>query len=192
MSQSGSDGTGVDGKLGNARTPAAAPAVTPVGIVLAVAVIALGFVGIEEALTHIGVVGKPSWLEHAVAVVNGTGPQFWMVPVGILVALLGLWLILLGLKPRRRTGVALGSDASIWLRPTDVARIAGDTARHTPGVISASASATRREVRVKVSSTARGADGIREEVAAAVTDRLAALPSRPRVSVQAHIEGDSS
>lgn len=175
----------------NARTPAAAPAAAPVGIVLALAVIVVGAVLIQETLSHIGVVHR-SWLSAAVTAVQGTTAQFWMVPVGVLLALLGLWLLLLGLKPRRRTGIQADSDASVWLRPTDVARLAADTARHTPGVMDASASATPRSVRLRVTSTASGADGIREQVAAAVTDRLAVLHSPPRVSVQARTEGDRS
>lgn len=174
-----------------ARTPVAALAAAPVGILLALVAIGIGAVLIQDALSHTGVVNR-SWLVFAVTSATGTGPRLWMVPVGVVLALVGLWLIFVGVKPRRRTGIGIQADSNtpIWLRPTDVARLAADTARRTPGVRDASASATSRAVRVKVSSTSTSPPGsIGEQVGAAVTDRFAVLVSQPRVSVQAHTEG---
>ena len=106
-------------------------------------------------------------------------------------ALVGVWWVLAALKPRRRTAVALQADSAVWIRPRDLAHLATATADGVPGVTHTSASAKRRKVSVTVDTTSSDTTATRSEVTEAVTDRLAALASAPRVKVTARSRGGS-
>ncbi|NIZ93342.1 DUF6286 domain-containing protein [Kineococcus rubinsiae] len=174
--------------------PAAAPAGSgPVGVVgplLAVLLLALGVLLVRDALVTAGTVSGSAWLPAVVDGLRGTGPAGWLVPAGAVVVLVGLWLVVVALRPRSRRTLPLTSDTGVFLHVRDVARLAAGAAGDVDGVLDASASATRRKVTVTVSGTA--AAGLREDVTEAVTERLAALASAPRVSVLVRTPEESS
>lgn len=171
------------------RTPTAAPAAAPWAILLALAVIALGAIGIRDALVAAGAFGGTSWTKSAASTIDGLSPQTWMIPAGVALALFGLWWVLAALKPRRRTEIALSGDPGAWIRSGDLARLAQPTAENTDGVVSARVSAGRRRVTVKATTTARDSAEIRSALADAVQDRLTALQRAPKVKVKARYSG---
>lgn len=156
----------------------------PVGVlgpVLAVLLLALGLLLLRDALVAAGALSGAPWLGAAVDGAKGFAPAWWLVPAGIVLALLGLWLLLTAVRRRSRRTLPLTSRTGIFLHTRDVARLASGAAGDVDGVLDVSSAATRRKVTVTVQGTADA--GLTESVTAAVTDRLSALQSPPRVAV---------
>jgi len=172
-----------------AKMPVGPGAVTVVGLILAVLVAALGVVGVHDALIAAGTVAGTPWIDAAVTPFNKLTPHVWLVPVGVALVVLGLWLVLTALRPRRRTAIALDARTGVFLRPRDVAELARNAARDVDGVTSAKVTAGRRKVAVVARATAR--DGVEQKITQAVTIRLQALTKTPRVRVTVKTEGGS-
>ncbi len=173
------------------RTPTAAPAAAPWAVLLALVVLALGVVGIRDALIAAGAFGGSSWTKNTANAIDGLTAHTWMIPAGIGLAVLGLWWLLAALKPRKRTEISLSGTPGAWMRPGDLARLAQPTVENVEGVVSASTSATRRTVTVKATTTARDSAQVRTALTDAVGDRLSALRRAPRVKVKARYIGGS-
>ena len=90
------------------QTPAAAPpplapaAAHYVGVISALLLIAAGAVGIRDGIAAAGWISGPSWTRAAIDWFDGQSAHGWMVPVGAVLAAIGLGLVLAALKPRRR------------------------------------------------------------------------------------------
>jgi len=173
------------------RTPTAAPAAAPWAVLLALVVLALGVVGIRDALIAAGAFGGSSWTKNTANAIDGLTARTWMIPAGIGLAVLGLWWLLAALKPRKRTEISLSGTPGAWMRPGDLARLVQSTVENVDGVVSASTSATRRTVTVKATTTARDSAEVRTAVTEAVGDRLSAVGRAPRVKVKARYIGGS-
>jgi len=173
------------------RTPTAAPAAAPWAVLLALVVLALGVVGIRDALIAAGAFGGSSWTKNTANAIDGLTARTWMIPAGIGLAVLGLWWLLAALKPRKRTEISLSGTPGAWMRPGDLARLVQPTVENVDGVVSASTSATRRTVTVKATTTARDSAQVRTAITDAVGDRLAALRRAPQVKVKARYIGGS-
>jgi copper chaperone CopZ len=173
------------------RTPTAAPAAAPWAVLLALVVLALGVVGIRDALIAAGAFGGSSWTRNTANAIDGLTARTWMIPAGIGLAVLGLWWLLTALKPRKRTEISLSGTPGAWMRPGDLARLVQPTVENVEGVVSASTSATRRTVTVKATTTARDSTEVRTAVTDVVGDRLSALRRAPRVKVKARYIGGS-
>ena len=87
-----------------------------------------------------------------------------MIPVGVVLALVGVWWVLAALKPRRRTALALQVRRAVWIRPRDLAHLLAATDGRVPGVTHTSASAKRRRVSVTVDTTSIDTTAVRAEV----------------------------
>lgn len=173
------------------RTPTATPAAAPWAVLLALVVLALGVVGVRDALVAAGAFGGSSWTKNTANAIDGLTAHTWMIPAGIGLAVLGLWWLLAALKPRKRTEISLTGTPGAWMRPGDLARLVQPTVENVEGVVSASTSATRRTVTVKATTTARDPAQVRTAVTEAVGDRLSALRRAPRVKVKARYIGGS-
>lgn len=177
--------------LAAAKTPIGPGGLSVVGLILALVVLALGVVGVQAALVATGLLSGKPWLTSGIALVNGLRPAGWMPAAGTVMALLGLWLLLLALKPRPRTAVALQAATGVFLRPRDLARLAVATADDVDGVQDAHASASRTTVTLTLTTTGSDTntptssrDGVTEAVKAAVTQRLSVLDKPVRVRVR--------
>lgn len=169
------------------RTPPKAPAgATFTGIVLALLVIATGVVGIHDLLAGQGWISGSPWLTRAITSLDGVAVASWMVPVAVVVALIGLWLLLVAIKPRRTTHrPATDANLDLWLSSGALAAMATEAAARTPGVASARADArSRRRVDVDVRTT-NDTEQTRAAVQDAVESRIAPLTTKSvRVSVK--------
>ena len=172
-----------------AKPPVGPGAVTVVGLMLAVLVVALGVAGVHDALVAAGTAAGAPWIDAAVKPFNGLTPALWLVPVGVALVVLGLWLVLTALRPRRRTAIALCARTGVFLRPRDVAKLARNAAQDVDGVTSAKVTAGRRKVAVVARATAR--DGMEQKITQAVTTRLQALAKAPTVRVTVKAERGS-
>ena len=164
-----------------AKIPVGVGAIAIVGIVLALLLTALGVLAVREALVGFGVLTGTAWLSPAGRSVSGLTAAAWMVPVGAVLVLVGLWLLVGAVRPRPRTATTVTSETGVFVRPKDVSRLAQTAAEQVDGVLAADVSATRRAVRVRVRGT--GAADVSENVRAAVSRRLSALDSPPTVNV---------
>jgi hypothetical protein len=153
-------------------------------IALALLVICLGVLLVREALVAAGKVHGSAWLAPLIDRLDGLGPSTLLSIVGGVVALLGLWLIVLGLGRRVQTRLALSSSPSMTIGIADAARLAKSAAEDVDVVLSAKASATRRRVKVSV-STYEG-DEVIPAIQAAVTARLEPLAQPLAVKVVNH------
>ena len=177
-----------DGRLSEAKKPVATAAATWPGIILALLALGAAVLAVQNAITHAGWVGAPSWAGTIASTVDGFSAQWWMIIPGAIAVLVGLWLLVLAVKPRRRTSVRGTGAAPLFVRPVDLARWSSDTARGIPLVIEATSVATRKRVTVRVSTAETARDSIRDQVANAVEERLAPLGTPVSVAVKVRTE----
>lgn len=165
--------------LAPARPPIGAGLPVIAGVLVALAALALGVAAVRDALIAADLVGGDSLTSVAVDAVDGLSAADWMVPVGIAVALAGLWLIAASLWRRSWRAAALSAETGVFVSRRAIERVAAATARDVPGVVDASAQSHRTWVLVRV-----GTDGERSTeagVRAAVAERLEALDPPPAV-----------
>lgn len=106
--------------LDPAKAPVGPGAISVVGLVLAILLTVSGAVAIRDALVVAGLVKATPWVTQAARAVNGLLPAAWMVPVGAVLVLLGLWLLLTALRPRPRSAISVTSVTGVFLRRQDV------------------------------------------------------------------------
>lgn len=165
-----------------AKVPVGPGAITFVGAVLSLAVTAIGAVGLQAAASAAGITQSPPLLTRLIQGMDGLRPLGWMLPVGVLLVLGGLWLLAAALRPRPRTAVALKAQTGVFMRPRDMARLTEHAVDDLDGVEAVHARSTRRKITVRVEST--GGSGVAEAVRSAVTEQLTPIKKAPRVAVQ--------
>lgn len=168
-----------------ARMPVAAPAATLPGVIIALAVGAVGAGAAHDGLVTTGAVSGPVWAQTVADTVSGATPQTWMLPAGVAAALVGLWFVVAAVKPRRRTGLPLGTGSAVWIAPRDVARLAASTAASVPGVTRSTATASQRSVTVSVAGADADLEALRAQIESAVATRLEPLQEAPALRVRA-------
>lgn len=178
-------------ELGSGRTPKAVPAAAPWAVLVALVVLALGVIGVRDALVAAGALHGTLWTTQTAEAIDGLTKRVWMVPAGVVLALLGLWWVLTALKPRKRTETTVAGSPGAWLRPGDLARLARAAADDVGGVVSVSTTATRRTVTVTATTTTDDSAELRAAISDAVGDKLAALQKAPRVKVRTRYTGGS-
>ncbi|WP_028049454.1 DUF6286 domain-containing protein [Cellulomonas sp. URHD0024] len=158
-----------------------------VGVVLSLLVVALGVVVIRDALVIGGQVEGETWLLPVIDDADGLEPSVASTAVGVVVALLGLWLVFVALARRVRTRVPLDVPG-VTIGIADLARMASSAASDVPYVLSAHSTARRKSVSVSV--TALEGDDVDADVRAALQERLSRLATPVTVHVTTrHVEG---
>lgn len=169
------------------RTPRAVPTAAYTGALIAVLLIGVGAVGIHDGVVAAGWISGRSWTGAAIDSIDGLSPAGAMIPAGIVAALIGLWLVLTSLSPRRKKAVDIDSATALFIEPSDIARISSITAESVSGVLSARTSATRTKVTIQVETTGDAATP--GAVADAVRTALTSLTPVPKVSVRTRTGG---
>lgn len=169
-----------------APPPVGAGPVPALGILLAVTVTALGVIALRDGLAGTGAISGQDWLGTRLASVAELSPAAWMLPVGVLAAVVGVALLLIALRPRRAAATGLSAAPGVYLGARDLARIAVTAAEDVDGVISAKAAGTHRSLTVTLRTT--GAADAVEQVRTAATGQLSGLDPTPRVRVRASSE----
>ncbi|MBP2353123.1 putative alkaline shock family protein YloU [Kribbella aluminosa] len=163
-----------------AKAPVAGPTAWGFGIVGALLLVALGAVGIAEMLRSTGLlrgqVIPEDWFGRTVVL----EPAGWLRPAGIAAMVVGVVLLALAVKPRRRTHSAAGEI--VWIRPAAAARLAADSASHVDAVTAASVVAKRRRLHATV-TTFGDPSRVHDEVGTAIGDRLSTVTPQPGVRV---------
>ncbi|WP_066582728.1 DUF6286 domain-containing protein [Cellulomonas timonensis] len=167
-----------------ARQSTGSGAIGFVGPVLAVLTIALGVALLWDALAIAGVLPGNGWVVTVLDALDGQAKTGWALAAGIVAALVGLWLIVVSLRRRRRKALWLRRAVGVGIRPRDVARLARVAADDVDGVLEAKATGGRRNVSIDVRTT--GDPHTSERVREVVMTRLAPLAKPPKVFVKAH------
>jgi hypothetical protein len=167
----------------SAGAPLAVAGSATVGVVLALAVIAIGLVAVRDAAVAAGWAPGRQWIPMAVDAVDGLAPASWMAIAAFAVAILGLLMIAVALAPRRRTAVPLTAGGAVFLRRADVATIAASAAADVPGVLRARARLGRRRVVIRAAVTS-AVDGVSAAVSSSVHAELAVLQRVPKIVVR--------
>ncbi|WP_157018373.1 DUF6286 domain-containing protein [Cryptosporangium arvum] len=170
-----------------ARQQTGAGRIGAVGPVFAILLTATGVVLLHDALSEVDSAPGRTWLAALADGLDGFSAQWWLIPAGVAVALIGMWLIVAALRPRSRRSLAVVSETGVFLRTRDVARLASAAADDVDGVLAAHSVAGRRSVTVTVDSDVPGiADRVRETV----DRRLDALvePMAVKVRVRSHFQ----
>jgi len=168
--------------LSAAKTPVGPGTISALGLLWSALLLGVGVIGVQAALVAAGVLNGTAWLTWVIQQVDGLAPAGWMLPVGVVLVLFGLWLLLTALRPRPRTAVALTAATGVFLKPRDLSRLAVAAADQVDGVQDAKATASRSKVSMQIVST--GGGNVADEVRAAVTERLEALEKPVKVTVR--------
>jgi len=167
-----------------AKAPLGPGGITAVGVVLALGLLGLGVVALHDALIATSLVAGPAWIGSALGALDGVEPASWMVPAGVVLVIVGVWALVIALRPRPSTGIALTARTGVYLRARDVARIAATAADDVDGVAAVKASATRRTVTVTVSVRGDETEQVAAAVRGAVAEALQALTAAPQIRVR--------
>lgn len=164
-----------------AKAPVSPGTITALGVILALVVTAAGVVGLQTAAAASGLLDEDPWLTQWIDGVNGLEPRAWMPVLAVLLVAAGLWLLLVALRPRPRTAIAVRAQTGVFIGGRDLTRLLEHAAADADGVVDVSVGATRAKVSIHVSST--GAPEVRDGVTSAVRPVIEALEKEPKVTV---------
>ena len=131
-----------------------------------------------------------SWFAEAFRCVATQPADPLAVAAGVIVALLGVWLLVKALSPRVRTHTRVASPASIWVRPVDVARKSTHVARQQAPGSAISSRSTRKKLTVSVEDDG-SAQALQQRVTTALENEFAPLHVRPRIAVALRPQQDA-
>jgi hypothetical protein len=168
-----------------AKRPVAAGLLTVLGVIWALALIALAVICVRDALVAFGALGGEPWINSVTETLDGLSATRWMYLIGAVCVVLGLFLLVAAVKPRPRRGIHLEADTTVLVSTSAVRRLASSAAGEVDGVDKSSVTASRKRVTVDaaVLSTAR-AEEVEANISSAVSDRLSALRENPQVRVR--------
>lgn len=162
--------------------PRARPAATWLGILVALLFVALAVVAVRELAVDQGWASGEPWLPAALEALQGRTADVATAVLGVALALLGLLVLALALKPGRATHLATSTEHDVWLSRGALAALAYAVADRQAGVVSVQAAPSRsRRVRVRV--VARDdRSGVEQRVRAALGARVEPL-TRQRLDI---------
>lgn len=133
------------------QQPVASPAARWFTIVVGIVFLALAVIAGRELWVRHGHESARSLVKPVTHYIGTVHYETWMLPVGILCGIIGLLLLWMTFKPRRKTHQALTDEnVSIWMRPLDVARMATAQAEKIPGVMRAHTVAKGSKVELSI------------------------------------------
>ena len=123
-----------------------------------------------------------SWLAPVFNYLGSTPINTAAIALGIVLCLLGLWLMVTAFVPRPRTHVGVDSTASIWIRPVDIARKATHTVRAEIGGSTIRSQADRK--RLTVVAEDDGSGTAQDRASAVLQQEFHRLTRPPSVAVK--------
>jgi Family of unknown function (DUF6286) len=169
-----------------AREPVGTGASPLVAQLLALVLIALGIVGIQEALVRTDAVSTSSWTRQALDAVDGLeATAWWLLPVCAGLGVLGLLLLVVAFRRRPRKTLALGAQTGVFLRRGALPKIVTSAVEGTDGVTDVDTTCSRSRIKVRA-TTFEARDGnsaIEADIRTRLEGTLAALHPEPRLTV---------
>ena len=167
-----------------AKAPLAAPAATPTAVVLALVLIGAGVVIGRDALIDVGAIAGSPWITAGLKAIDGLTARAWMLPAGIVIAIVGLLLLVAAVKPRKRTHVPTTAPGA-WITPRDVRRVARSAALSLTGVAAATVGGSARSLTLSITPVGGyDASQLDAAVRSAVIDALSSLANPPRLKTR--------
>ncbi|MEP7091405.1 MAG: hypothetical protein ABI776_15000 [Nocardioidaceae bacterium] len=158
---------------------------------VALGLVALGVVGIQEALVRSGIVSATSWTSATISGVDGLRVATWALVLGVALVVAGLLLLPIVVKRRPRKTLTLAASTGVHIRTRDLARLCEHVVAGADAVTDVHAKAAAR--RVRVTATTVGPPERNQAIADDVRSRLAttldALERTPRLKVSVKNEG---
>lgn len=176
-------------RRGSGPEPLAVAGSRVAAAVLALSLLGLGVVAGREALAAWGAVGGGSWLPTVADSIGAVGPQWWVLPTAVALVLVGVALLLVALRPRRRRHLLVGDGEGVWVHVDDLARLVRASVADLPGVLEARVRGGRRVLRVDVVTTASVTAPVRTQVERLVEQLLEDVHPRPRARVRVRTGG---
>ncbi|MCJ0903941.1 DUF6286 domain-containing protein [Rhodococcus sp. ARC_M6] len=169
------------------RVPSAAPAAAISAVVVAFGLLALAFVVSREWFINRGTFESAPWIQNSVEWASRLHWEPWLLPTAIAAVVAGVVLVVTAVKPRAKTHVALGNPAAstVWMRPTDIARLCSGHAASVPGVLRARTTVDRKHAKIHVDTAGGDHDALITAVEAAVQPHLDILQRPVQLTVLA-------
>lgn len=172
---------------GFGQEPLASPAARSWAVILGVVLLALAGVAGRETWLVSAQANARSWIDPFIDLVAAGTLRPWMLWAGGASIALGILLVIISLKPRRHTHLRVVADnASVWMRPVDIARLASASARREPGVAAARTQVKKKRKSVKVDVVVNGdvEDAtLGERVHETIAQELSSLQAPAQISV---------
>lgn len=163
--------------------PRAIAASQILSIALSLGAFALAIAAARELWTKRTGTELKSWLHPVFELISRAHYEPWMLPGGVVAALVGLIFIIVAVKPRPRTHVPLAAAPNFWIRNVNIARLCTATAERVPGVSKASTYASPRTVIVTVTGSDHHGD-LAARVSDSIEPIVGLLESPRRVNVK--------
>jgi hypothetical protein len=138
---------------GKVFAPAAYPGAAIVGSIIGLLLLGVAAIGIRDHIVRFGWISGSPWSENAADWIARSTWQTWMWPAAIGLVIVGLAMLWIAVKPRRRTHVPLGDHQVMWTRRGDVARRVSASLLAVAGVEHATTVVGRRTARITVTTT---------------------------------------
>ncbi|MBA8796238.1 copper chaperone CopZ [Friedmanniella endophytica] len=184
---------------GRSRSLRRRPSRTVAASIVAVVITAIGALAAIAAIFALTRGGWPTAVTGpARAVAGSSWGSAAVIAAGAVIAVLGLIMLIAGIKPGRHKTAVLRApgqttvpDTEFVLSSRAIARLAASRADGIDGVESVSASADPKTVRVSVTTSSEQSAAIRQRVQQEVTSVLeaAGLQPVPRVRATVHVKG---
>lgn len=169
------------------QEPKANPAAKWIGLLFSLFLIAVAVIAGRELFILFSDTDQQSWVEPALSYVGNLEYQSWMFPAGIAAVIVGLILVFIALKPRKKTHHRLIANVPVYLRTIDVVRMCTAAAEKVAGVHDASTDVSKRSVTVTIHGT--DPDGsLSSRVAQAVQPLVERIDGSPTLKVKMESE----
>lgn len=167
---------------------------TVAAVIVAVLLLLLaGYAAWQAILVQLG---KPTYPLNAASISANLNQTPWnhlaVTIIGVVLALLGLWLLLLAITPARRKFIELREphpDVATGIRPADLRRAVDGAAMRIDGISNSRTVLGRRGATTTVTSPLGNPAGLTEKVTAAVTDQLTELDPLDPLTPQVKLTG---
>ncbi|QGU02899.1 hypothetical protein CKALI_10220 [Corynebacterium kalinowskii] len=165
--------------------PKGQPASRAVAVLLSIGSCGLAIAAARELWTKRTGTELKSWLKPVFDLIARAKYEPWMLPLGVAVVILGIYLVAVALKPRPMTHVQLAASPNFWVRNVDIARLCTATAERVPSVAGASTYASPKHVIVSITGSDQHHD-LAQRVEAAILPIVEQLESPRKISVKFH------
>lgn len=166
-----------------AKEPRKSPRARGWMFILGLVFLAGGAVGIRELLLETDTISGPSWLQP---IIDWLSHAHWVqmfLIIAVIALILGLIILIASLRPRTKTHILIDNEASMWMRPVDVARTCSARAKDQRGVLNATTVATAKRVTVTVTGDPDD-PGLSDRVHKACRPVVQAVSSQPDLKVR--------
>lgn len=163
--------------------PRGTPLAKWVALLIGIIFLAISFIGARELyILGSDTTAQESWIEPVLQIVGSARYQDWMLPLGIVSAVLGIALLYVSLRPRIHTHRQIKSSVPVYMRPIDLMRMFTAAAESVRGVSTARTSVKTRHITVTVDGDTTDPE-LSQRVQTAVEPLAQLLASTPSVSV---------